>query len=252
MSISTETIETLSEFMEYVENLPEGFILSRGQSRDFPLLPSGLRKKDGNRKYSRQSIKFFLDEFKINSHHYLPSPWDIKDDFEWMIYAQHHGIPTRLLDFTYSHIISLMFAVERAFTEEETNDAVIWFLNPRALNNKFANRSEILNLSSNENVNLEHYEGPVAIQGRKLNNRITAQNGLFVYFQDSERPLEESVQDNESILRKLIIRNGYSKKILASLYSMGIGFTQLYPELDSVSKDIMMKKNIIDFLKGGE
>ncbi|MCM3676557.1 hypothetical protein M3699_22580 [Peribacillus simplex] len=34
-------IESLSEFMEYVENLPEGFDLSRGQNRDLPLLPVG-------------------------------------------------------------------------------------------------------------------------------------------------------------------------------------------------------------------
>ena len=33
---------------------------------------------------------------------------------------------------------------------------------------------------------------------------------------------------------------------------MGIGFTSIYPELDSVAKDIIMKKNIIDFMKGEE
>ncbi|HDR4909378.1 hypothetical protein COK36_19025 [Bacillus cereus] len=254
MNDTVEYIETLSGFMEYIEKLPEGFVLSRGQNRDLPLLPSGLRKDDnGNRRFSRQSVKFFLDEFKVSSHHYMSYPWDIKDDYEWMIYAQHYGVPTRLLDFTYSHIISLMFAVDKAFnTLGETNDAVIWFLDPKMLNHKFSNRSEILNMSNGESLNLDQYEGPVAIQGRKLNDRINAQNGVFVYFQDSEKDLGSLVNGDEKILRKLVIKGDYTKKILSSLYSMGIGYTQIYPELDSVAKDIVMKKNILDYLKGGE
>lgn len=153
-------VESLSQFMEYVEELPKQFTLSRGQGGDFPLLPSAMRKDDkNNRRYSRQESAFFLNEFKVNSHSYMNSPWDIKNDFEWMIYAQHYGLPTRLLDFTYSHIISLMFAVENAFIEEGNNDAVVWFLNPAQLNNLHANRSEIINVSSDKNLNLDSYGG---------------------------------------------------------------------------------------------
>ena len=57
---------------------------------------------------------FTIDDFKINSLMYIDST-PIKNDYEWMVYAQHFGVPTCLLDFTYSHLISLMFAVENAF-----------------------------------------------------------------------------------------------------------------------------------------
>lgn len=113
-------------------------------------------------------------------------------------------------------------------------------LNPTELNNKFANRSEILNLTNGESFSLDNYDGPVAFKSRKLNERINAQNGLFIYFQDNCQPLNKVV--NEDILRRLVIKGEYKKEILASLYSMGIGFTTLYPELQSVSKDIIMKK----------
>lgn len=250
--IEDKYIEKLSEFMEYVEKLPNNFSLSRGQVKDFPLLPSALRKDEkNNKKFSRQTTAFFLNEFKVNSHNYIPNPWDIRNDFEWMIYAQHYGIPTRLLDFTYSHIISLMFAVETAYYETEAEDAVVWFLNPYKLNDFHARRSEIITLSNEQNVNLDNYEGPVVVQGRKLNGRINAQNGVFVYFQDIEQALDEMVTDS-SILKKIIIKASSKKNILASLYSLGIGFTQIYPELESVTKDILMKNNIKIFIKEGE
>jgi len=246
-----EPIEKLSQFTEYVESLPKGFVLSRGQSKAYDLLPSALRLDKGNvRKYSRAAAQYFLNEFKVGSHNYMKFPSDIKDDYEWMVYAQHYGIPTRLLDFTYSHVVSLMFAVEKAFEDDSNTDAEVWFLNPTELNNRFANRSEILNIANGETLNLDYYDGPVAIKARKLNDRINAQNGLFIYFQDNNSPLNQMV--DESIIRRLVIKGDYKKDILASLYSMGIGFTTLYPELQSVSKDIIMKKSILEYVREGE
>lgn len=37
-------IRKLSDYMTLVEALPNGYILSRGQTGDYPLLPSALRK----------------------------------------------------------------------------------------------------------------------------------------------------------------------------------------------------------------
>ena len=85
----------------------------------------------------------------------------------------------------------------------------------------------------------------------KLNKRISAQNGLFVYFQDSTVPLEDQVC-NENILKKIIIDGEAKKDISVSLYSLGIGKTQLYPELTSVVKDILIKDNIKQYILGGE
>lgn len=251
MSQNSEPIETLSEFTSFVESLPKNFILSRGQSKENNLLPSALRvDNSGNRKYSRADTQFFLNEFKDSSHNYMKFPSDIKDDYEWMVYAQHYGIPTKLLDFTYSHVVSLMFAVENAFIDEENVDAEVWFLNPIELNYKHANRAEVLNITNNDTPNLDNFDGPVAIKSRKLNERINAQNGLFVYFQESNNNLNALVDEN--ILQRLIIKGEYKKDILSSLYAMGIGYTTLYPELQSVSKDIMLKKSIFEHVKVGE
>lgn len=251
MCLTNEPIATLSQFTEYVEKLPREFLLSRGQSKEYDLLPSALRRDlSGNNKYSRSVIQYFLNEFKVSSHNYMKFPSDITGNYEWMVYGQHYGIPTKLLDFTYSHVVSLMFAVENAFEDQEYRDAEVWFLNPTELNYNYASRSEVLNVVNGENIDLDSYDGPVAIKSRKLNDRINAQNGLFVYFQDNSQPLNDLVDEN--ILRRLIIKGEEKRNILSSLYSIVIGYTTLYPELHSVSKDIMMKKNILEYLREGE
>ncbi|MDO6642140.1 FRG domain-containing protein [Shewanella sp. 5_MG-2023] len=241
-------IDKLSEYMAFIEDLPTEFTLSRGQCGDYPLLPSALRKDSSDkRKYPKRAIRSFLDEFKLNSYQYMDNPSDIENDIEWMLYAQHYGIPTRLMDFTTSHIVSLLFAVEKSFQNEEEKEAVVYFLNPTKLNLLNIQQEQIINISGLPGISSEGHDGPIVIQGRKINPRVNAQKGLFVLFQDDDNPLE-SIND-ENVLRKLVITGSETKNILSSLYSMGISFSHIYPELSSVAKDIVMQQDILDYIR---
>ena len=49
-----------------------------------------------------------------------------EDDFQWLALMQHHGAPTRLLDFTWSPYVAAFLALERA-----VDDAAVWAIHPR-------------------------------------------------------------------------------------------------------------------------
>ena len=242
-------IESLEGYVKYIHSISKDFILSRGQEHDKALLPSILRLDDSKmRLYSKAKSKLFIDDFKNNSLQYIDSNRiNIKNDYEWLVYAQHFGVPTCLLDFTYSHMISLMFAVENAFRYDDTDDSnsVVWFLNPHKLNLAAIKRNEILNISEETNI-LDTAEYPCVVTARKNNPRMAAQNGLFVYFQQDAGALEE-IDIADEVLKKAIIPHKNAKRIIASLYTMGMRFNDIYPELTSISKDILLKNDVMEY-----
>lgn len=254
MEIEIFEVEKLSEFIAFLERLPREFCLSRGHSRNYKLLPTAFRcNKAGQRLFRKVDLQKFLDDFQINAHPYISNTNIISNDKEWMVYAQHYGVPTKLLDFTYSHVVSLMFALEKAFHEDDSENGEVWFLDPCALNEKSTDRSncKILNISTQSEA-LDKASGPLAVTCKKIHERIQAQNGLFVYFQEevSAMPLENYADGR--ILKKVVIKKDYKKEILKSLNALGIGYSSLYPELGSVSKDIMLRRNIEEYVKMSE
>ncbi|WP_111858779.1 FRG domain-containing protein [Acinetobacter sp. CFCC 10889] len=254
MEIEVFEIEKLSEFIAFLESVPRNFILSRGHSKAYELLPTAFRKnKKGQRLYRKIDLQRFLDDFQINSHPYISNTNIIVNDKEWMVYAQHYGVPTKLLDFTYSHVISLMFALENAFNENDPEDGEIWFLDPCALNEKSTDRSscKVLNISI-QSEELDKASGPIAVTCKKIHERIQAQNGLFVYFQEENSMMSLQNYADGNILKRVVIKKDYKKEILKSLSALGIGYSSLYPELGSVSKDIMLKRNIEEYVKMSE
>ncbi|MEZ8383099.1 FRG domain-containing protein [Vibrio splendidus] len=130
-------INHLSEYIDYVESLKlrsenlgnNTELLFRGQRQDYSLLPK-LARLDLNGDIKNVE-RLMLDEFRRAC---LPlAEFQPENNWDLLALAQHHGLPTRLLDWTYSALIALWFAVQKEPKVKESG--VVWVLNPALLRN---------------------------------------------------------------------------------------------------------------------
>jgi hypothetical protein len=173
---------------------------------------------------------------------------------EEMLNAQHYELPTRLLDWTESPLVALYFAVSQEKNKENA-DSLVWALKPKALNNKIpfhktiSTEGAIYIGSSEKNYDeivKEYHEQnipdayPVAIKTRRLNPRIEAQNGVFLLFNNNTKnKCLSQYEDAHEYLYKMKISLKNAEKIYKQLIALGITNYSLFPEINSISKDLL-------------
>lgn len=78
----------------------------------------------GSLERADQIEKIVLREFRRRLHHYSQNVPSSKEPLRWLSLMQHHGAPTRLLDWTYSIYIAAYFAAEHG-----SSDFAVWVVN---------------------------------------------------------------------------------------------------------------------------
>ena len=206
-------------------------------------------------------------------HHFLighKSYIDNQGLGNWETFAlmQHHGLPTRLLDWSESALVALYFAL----TSEPSSNAyrVVWVLNPYALNKATIGHSTLycpatinnksidangsrLNLDSYLPPNLEpenvgvRPEFPIAINSTQHLKRVSSQKGCFTVHGSKKDSIDTYLKgDRHFHMIKVDARTKKSRRdLLTTLSLMGINEEFIFQDLDSLCNRIKREWNVL-------
>jgi hypothetical protein len=213
--------------------------------------PDPVKSKSGKiLRYSQRIENSFYYQLLARGGHLLPrhpSPWEI------LFLMRHHGIPTRLLDWTTSFATALYFALgeTRPHVNEAETDAAIWILSPGQLNRatRGLTGDSICYLNTDYPIGYEEYfanhlgdhygtfpHNIIATWSDSSNERLRLQRGAFTLHADLTTRLD---RDLPACVRKLIIPPAVQPAAHEFLALAGVDTTSLFSDLDTLSTFIV-------------
>ena len=180
-----------------------------------------LVPKAGRAPYNNANIAVYFSEWKRHALAYMALRPE--SEWEWLALAQHHGLATNLLDWTYNPLAAAFFAV----AEDLDCEAAI-----------FSYRPDTLLLT--EVVQPFDLGGIAVYKPFHLAQRISRQMGIFTVHGPASLALEE-VEGEAEKLEVVVIERTYRKQLLFDLAAYGINHGALFPDLDGLSEHMNWK-----------
>lgn len=211
-------IKKFSELHDVLQQACGKGMIFRGQSHtDWSLRPHAGRYTDVD---DQQLFEYWLSR---SAKHF--GGINYSQRIELLALAQHHGLPTRLLDWTINPLAAAFFAVNDINPQDEST---IYMLRPkRDLEPKYFDDP-----FSSELEGIFKYIPP------NIADRITAQQGLFTLHSKPRQSLEESLPDCDELV-KLVIDKSYVAKLAIELDGYGINYMTLFPDMEGIAKYVM-------------
>jgi len=243
-------VQSWREFVELAESAEFDGWAFRGQRKaSWPLfasLPRYLRRYVPDERLWEARERRGIRIFRRKAHHFLPDPAALEDDLRCLALMQHHGAPTRLLDFTKSPYVAALFALEEA-----KGDAAVWAVNTPVLHEATPAGEPDLTREQVDPRRDGAFDAfylsnarPFAWAGepQQMDRRLIAQSGTFIVPGVLTEPLEGILQHYDHpdpLLAKLILpARRLRAESMKALYRMNITPASLFPDLDGLARSI--------------
>lgn len=232
------TISSIEEFLEQIRRIDDGTPRwFRGQIDANWRLEPGLARNRGWLENETDMLKRFQQMSASRLRERPTSEW------EWLCLAQHHGLPTRLLDWSENPLIGLYFAVERDSSDPTSGptDGCLFAISPTGLNQETYGQSTGTLLLGRDEV-LNDYlpsrtptqkRGSLAVIAPQGFDRIVAQSGVFTLTHRLD--LQDLRVLGDSILETWMIPSSAKERLRNELDLLNVNASTVYPDLSHIS-----------------
>jgi len=250
-------LETWSDYKRFVDNLSENWVY-RGQANADWALENAIERTDFIKLYKGVEVDF-LAEFQRGARNYLNRDETPEHLIEWLALMQHHGAPTRLLDFTKSPFIAAYFAFEHC-SQESGNRVAIWAMNIKCLKQAAIERlQEIFSTELKSSGNLINeslfekifYQNSCSlifpVEPFRMNRRYSLQQSIFVSTGNSYEPFMKQLAFLKDAIKKAVLKIeipvALQKEVLRDLQRMNLHRASLFPDLDGYAASLRLRYN---------
>lgn len=222
-------IESIDQLIAHANNTyyltDRGHWIFRGEPKiGFELKPSISRDslKSQDKESLEQSLfRAFCKEAIGYIENFPNDPWS------QLSIAQHHGLPTRLLDWSANPLVALYFSVSSNLESDGQFYAVS---TPNSAHKKIM-----------ENSPFEIQE-PVKIYPNHLSQRIKSQDSIFIACSDLNKPLDQYINSNWE-MDEFKIPKERKSFIRHQLFRIGIHQSNLFPDLSGLAERLIWQTN---------
>jgi hypothetical protein len=207
-------VDSWSALLARCDEFLDGRYLFRGCSDVGHSLTPSISRWRSKVEYDSKLEEEFIEAFKREALAYLA--YEPKDPWGWLALAQHHGVPTRLLDWSESPFVALFFAVEQRKADTDFRDGALYVI-PRPPATALS-----VDPFKVENVCI-YFPGHIAA-------RISSQRGVFTVHPN---PLEEY---KPADMRQIIVPWQLKEECRRKLHAIGIHDSSVFMDLDGLAR----------------